>query len=54
MFQDCPKSFGIVGLQPDNSTLNVEAVCGVVSVVVFEFVVVFVEDGVDVFCGLTF
>ena len=39
-----------MGLEPEYSCLNVEAVCGVIGVVVLEFAVVLVEDGVD-FCG---
>lgn len=50
MFKGCSECSGIAGLQPDDSCLNVETSGLMVSVVVLEFALVLVEDGVD-FCG---
>ena len=52
MFKGCPECSGFAGLQPDNSCLNVETSSLMVSVVVLEFMLVLVEDGVDFCCGL--
>ena len=50
VFQCCPECSWFAGLQPDDSCLNVETSSLMVSVVVFEFMLVLVDDGVD-FCG---